>query len=219
MGTDERSFDRDYWEERYAAPGHTWSGDPNPVLVTEVTPLRPARALDIGSGEGADALWLARQGWRVTAVDIAATALEKARARAESVDPDAAARIDWQQHDITAWSPEPQTYDLVSCQFMHLPQPHITALFCALAAAVAPGGALLIVGHDVNDVGENSRHRGHLAELMFSADEVLAAITDEGLQINVAESRQRQKAETPVSEFIHDVVVLASRAAESDNPR
>ncbi|MBX3311088.1 MAG: class I SAM-dependent methyltransferase [Cryobacterium sp.] len=208
----EHEFGREYWEERYSASGLAWSGNPNPVLVTEATRLTPGRALDIGSGEGADAIWLAQQGWHVTGIDIAVSALTKARTRAEALDPIAAARIDWQQHDVTEWSPPPLAYDLVSAQFMHLPEPARTTLFRSLAAAVAPGGRLLIVGHDVADVGPDSPHKGHLSDLMFGVEDVLAAIAPEGLHVEVAESRRRNAAPAPGSEFHHDVVVLASRA-------
>ncbi len=208
----DHSFDRQYWEDRYAAEGLAWSGDPNPVLVTEAAQLAPGRALDIGCGEGADAFWLAEQGWQVTAVDIAVNALDKAQAHAESVDPEAAARIGWQQHDLTEWSPAPQAFDLVSSQFMHLPRPTMTTLFRSLSAAVAPGGTLLIVGHDASDVDEGSEHHAHLGELMFTVEEVLAAIKDDGLQVKVAESRQREAAPPNGREFVHDVVVMASRS-------
>ncbi|WP_427018056.1 class I SAM-dependent methyltransferase [Pseudarthrobacter sp. P1] len=217
MGADEQLFDRTYWEDRYAAPGLAWSGDPNPVLVVEATGLAPGRALDIGSGEGADALWLAARGWLVTGVDIAVNALEKARARAESVDQAAADRIEWKQRDLTVWAPEPLSYDLVSAQFMHLPEPARTTLFRALAAAVAPGGTLLIVGHDVSDLDAGG-HRAHLAELMFDVGDVLAAIDGESLRIEVAESRAREAAgEDPAKATMRDVVVRATRALKGSH--
>lgn len=205
-------FDRAYWEDRYAAPGLTWSGNPNPWLVSETAALRPGRALDVGSGEGGDALWLATRGWNVTGIDIAQAALDKARARIESVDPAAAARIDWQQRDLSSWAPEPLSFDLVSSQFMHLPKPMSTTVFGALAAAVAPGGTLLVVGHDVSE--EQGEHRAHLAELMFTVDDVLAAIAGEGLRVDSAESRSRV---APLGDHDHasvrDIVVKATRAS------
>lgn len=209
--TDDNLFDREYWEERYAEPRLSWSGEPNPVLVTEASVLTPGRALDVGSGEGADALWLAQQGWHVTGIDIAENALEKARTHAETVAPGAAARIDWQQQDITKWSPEPQSYDLVSAQFMHLPEPSRSTLFRSLAVAVAPAGTLLIVGHDASDFDEDSDHLTHLVEKMFSIYDVFTAIKGEGLHIDVAESRQRSAPVRGGSDFLHDVVVMASR--------
>lgn len=212
MSHEEPLFDRRYWEDRYATPGFAWSGDPNPVLVTETSSLTPGRALDIGSGEGGDALWLAARGWRVTGVDIAQSALDKARARAESVDPDAATRMEWQQRDLTVWAPPPAAYDLVSSQFMHLPDPARAGLFRALAAAVAPGGTLLIVGHDLSDL-DSGAHRMHHVELMFGVDDVLAAIEGEGLLVEVAESRSRTApAAAGGTTTVRDVVVRARRA-------
>ncbi|WP_341952089.1 class I SAM-dependent methyltransferase [Salinibacterium sp. TMP30] len=213
MGNDENRADREFWEDRYAAKSLSWSGNPNPVLVTEATGLTPGRALDIGCGEGADALWLAQQGWQVTGVDIATNALDKARAHAECVDPAAAARIDWQQHDVTMWAPEPRSFDLVSVQFMHLSKPIIATLFRSLAAAVAPRGTLLIVGHDASDTDEGSHNRAHLAELMYSADDVLDVIKDEMLRIEIAEPRSRHVTSAEGVEIVHDVVVKVSRTA------
>jgi SAM-dependent methyltransferase len=155
---DANPFGRDYWEDRYAAHGLAWSGIPNPVLVAETTTLAPGRALDVGSGEGGDAHWLAARGWHVTGVDIAAAAVAKARAGIDSIDPVAASRIVWQQRDVTQWAPEPRSFDLISSQFMHLPEPMRSALFRSLAAGVAPGGTLLIVGHgaDLENGGPSS---------------------------------------------------------------
>lgn len=216
MSSIEHDSAREYWEARYAAAERAWSGNPNPVLVQEATHLRPGRALDIGSGEGADALWLAQHGWLVTGVDIAANALAKACAHTESADSEAAARIDWQQRDLTRWQPEAGSYDLVSSQFLHLPEPNRSEVFASLAAAVAPGGTLLIVGHDVSDVGPDSPHRGRLARLMFGVQDVLAAIGDQELHIEFAESRKRHGEVPAGSEFLHDVVVKASRAPSAD---
>ncbi len=212
MNAHENSFNREFWEERYGAPGLAWSGNPNPVLVTEARTLAPGLALDVGCGEGADTLWLAQHGWRVTGVDFAANALQKARAHAESIDQDSAARIDWERRDLTEWSPEPRSFDLVLAQFMHLPEPAMSTLLGSLAAAVAPGGTLLVVGHDASDFDANSEHRAHLREKMFSVDDVLAAIKNEDLQVEIAESRRRHDAPGKEGEFVHDIVVKASRA-------
>ena len=193
-------FDRAYWEVRYGAPGLTWTGNPNAVLVQEAATLAPGRALDIGSGEGGDALWLAGRGWAVTGVDISQNALDKARVRAEAVG----VSVTWEQHDLTEWTPEPRSFDLVTAHFMHLADPARGALFRALAAAVAPGGTLLVVGHDVTG---HEEHRDHMADLMFGVDDVLAAIDGEGLRVEVAESRLRSGGE------LRDVVVRATRDA------
>jgi SAM-dependent methyltransferase len=213
LGTaDEEPFGRAYWEERYAEPGLTWSGKPNAVLVSEAAGLTPGRALDIGSGEGGDALWLAQHGWSVTGVDISANALDKARSRIELADRSAAELIRWEQHDLSEWLPRAQSFDLVSSHFMHLPEPVRGRLFRSLAAAVAPGGTLLIVGHDVSDTN-SGLHRADHPELMFGASDVLTAIESERLSVAVAESRERHvTGGHDTATVMRDIVVKAVRA-------
>ncbi|WP_330177403.1 methyltransferase domain-containing protein [Streptomyces sp. NBC_01498] len=149
-GTDGNGADgtnEEFWDARYGESDRIWSGDPNAVLVREITGLTPGRALDLGSGEGGDAIWLAGQGWRVTACDISGVALARARRHAAEKGAEIADRIDWQRHDLGTSFPT-GTYDLVSAQFLHSPGdlPREEILRSA-AAAVAPGGVLLIVGH------------------------------------------------------------------------
>ena len=93
-------FDEQSFEERYRATDALWSGRPNTQLVREAADLPPGTALDVGCGEGADAIWLAERGWQVTAVDFARTALERGRAQAESRGPEVAGRIRWVQLDV-----------------------------------------------------------------------------------------------------------------------
>lgn len=137
-----------------------WSGRPNPQLVAEAAELAPGRALDVGCGEGADAVWLAQRGWQVTAVDIADTALRRAAGHAAEAGADVADRITWTRADLREQPPAEGRYDLVSAQFMHLPGDTRRPLFARLAAAVTPGGTLLIVGHHPSDL-RTSAHRMH----------------------------------------------------------
>jgi len=141
-----------FWDERYGSRDALWSGNPNPQLVAEAADLVPGTALDVGCGEGADAIWLAERGWRVTAVDISAVALERGAAQAAKRGADVARRIDWRHEDLTAWVPAEASYDLVSAQFMHLPKNVRESFFRVLAAAVTAGGSLLIVGHHPSDL-------------------------------------------------------------------
>ncbi|MFI6644756.1 methyltransferase [Streptomyces sp. NPDC050504] len=137
----------EFWDGFYGEKDRIWSGNPNVVLVREAAGLAPGRALDLGCGEGADAVWLARQGWRVTGVDISRVALERAAGHAADAGEEVASRIDWQRHDLAETFPEGE-FDLVSVQFLHstveLPRERI--LYRA-ARAVAAGGVLLIEGH------------------------------------------------------------------------
>ncbi|MFE3138271.1 class I SAM-dependent methyltransferase [Streptomyces scopuliridis] len=134
-----------FWEDFYRAKDAVWSGDANPMLVREVTGLASGTALDLGCGEGADAIWLARGGWRVTAVDVSSTALDRAAGHAAAAG--VAERIDWQRHDLGLSFPT-GAFDLVSAQFLHSPVeiPRDRILRSA-ASAVAPGGTLLVAGH------------------------------------------------------------------------
>jgi chemotaxis protein methyltransferase CheR len=134
-----------FWEERYRQKNRIWSGRVNPVMAAIVEPLRPGRVLDLGCGEGGDAVWLARHGWLVTGVDISAIALE--RSAAHVAEAGLADRVTFERHNLADGFPEGE-FDLVSAQFLQSPIdfPHDQVLRRA-AAAVAPGGMLLIVEH------------------------------------------------------------------------
>ncbi|MEU4822450.1 MFS transporter [Actinomadura sp. NPDC023710] len=160
-----------YWDSRYSEHHAMWSGEPNAVLVQEAAELEPGTALDLGCGEGADAVWLARRGWRVTAVDISGVALE--RAAGHAAEAGVADRVDWQRRDLAASFPE-GSYDLVSAQFLHSPadMPREEVLRAA-AGAVAPGGVLLVVGHAGPPPWDPDAHPGvHLP----TPDEILASL-------------------------------------------
>lgn len=142
----EHTTDRELWDARYSEHDRVWSGEPNAVLVEEAAGLEPGTALDLGCGEGADAVWLARRGWRVTAVDVSGVALERAARHAEAAG--VGDRIDWQRRDLGTSFPE-GTYDLVSAAFLHSPGEGLPRerILRDAAAAVAPGGVLLVIGH------------------------------------------------------------------------
>lgn len=136
---------RSFWETFYRDRQHVWSGAPNGALVRYVGPLTPGTALDLGCGEGADAVWLAQHGWQVTAVDVSRTALERAAIRAAEAG--VAERIDWQQRDLAVSMPSDR-FDLVSAQYLHSPVDLArTDILRRAASAVVPGGRLLVVGH------------------------------------------------------------------------
>ena len=153
--------EQQFWDDRYREDSHIWSGNPNVVLVREVADLPPGTALDLGCGEGADAVWLAVRGWQVTAVDISEVALDRARARAAEAG--LGDRIDWQRHDLGASFPA-GTFDLVSAQFLHsrgdLPREKVLR---AAATAVNRGGVLLIEGHaDFGPFGHRAQDHGDI---------------------------------------------------------
>ncbi|TQM14901.1 class I SAM-dependent methyltransferase [Pseudonocardia kunmingensis] len=136
-----------FWDEFYAAEERIWSGNANPLLVQEVEAFPPGTALDLGCGEGADAIWLARNGWRVTAVDIAGEALRRGAEHAREAG--VADAVRWERHDLSRSFPDGE-FDLVSAQFLHSPvarEGERDAILRRAAAAVAPGGVLLVAGH------------------------------------------------------------------------
>lgn len=134
-----------FWEEHYGANERVWSGRVNVQLAKIVEPLAPGRALDLGCGEGADAIWLAGRGWQVVAVDVSKTALDRAAQDAAAAG--VAERIRFEWHDLTETFPE-GGFDLVSAQFFHSPlDVDRTAALRRAAGAVVPGGSLLIVDH------------------------------------------------------------------------
>ncbi|NYD77442.1 SAM-dependent methyltransferase [Arthrobacter cupressi] len=175
------------WDDRYREQSRIWSGQPNPQLVAEAGSLVPDRAqdtaLDLGCGEGADAIWLAQRGWRVTAVDVSAVALE--RAAGHAADSGVEERITFERRDLATWRPG-AGYGLVSSQYLHSSLLDWRASAAMAARAVAPGGTLLLVGH--------FPHGQHSAREMFYTPEELAEALDGVLgtwTVHVLETRER----------------------------
>jgi SAM-dependent methyltransferase len=199
-----------WWDELYGSRERVWSGAANAALVRLAADLTPGTALDLGCGEGGDAVWLAARGWQVTAVDISTVAL--ARAAAHAVEAGVADRIDWQRHDLAVSFPA-GSYDLVSAHFLHAPaelgMPRERVLLAA-AAAVAPGGTLLVVGHA--DFPPWSEHDHH--ERLATAAEVLdgLALAPDRWRVQRVESAPRQ-ATGPDGQgtVLNDAVVMAQR--------
>lgn len=168
----------EFWEARYLThrgeSGRVWSGHVNATVAQQVAGLEPGTALELGSGEGADALWLAAEGWTVTAVDISARAL--AVGAAEAARQGLAERIEWVQADLAAWQPQAE-YDLVTSAFLHSPvELPREAILRRAAGAVAPGGRLLVVGHGAFPPGSHHEHEAEDAPPLPTTDEVLAAL-------------------------------------------
>jgi SAM-dependent methyltransferase len=192
------------WDERYSGSDRMFSGNPNFALVTEVGGLRPGRALDVGCGEGADAVWLAGQGWAVTALDVSRVALERAALHAG----EAAVQVEWVHSGLVEAVLPAAGFDLVSVQYPALPSSPDRAAEHALLAAVAPGGLLLAVFHAGFD-GEAAKARG-----IDPADYVLLpdvlSVLDDGWEAEVDEERPR---DVPAGggQHTHDVVLKARR--------
>ena len=186
--TDDEVHDRAWWEERYRSAPGLWSGRPNDALVEEASELPPGRALDAGAGEGGDALWLAGRGWQVTALDLSQVAIERgARAAAEHGLAD---RVEWRQADLAEEPPPAGAFDLVTSAFLHPPADVRQKVLGGLAAAVAPGGTLLVVNHDPSDLALGIRTDAR-PEYFASAAELAAMLDPAEWEVQVAEARPR----------------------------
>jgi SAM-dependent methyltransferase len=195
------------WDERYSeGDGSMWSGQPNGRLTAEVTALPPGRALDVGCGEGADAMWLAQQGWAVTAIDISDVALRRAREVAQGNG----AAVGWVWGDALRAPFRARSFDLVSMQYPALPKAPGEAAVRALLGTVRPGGTLLAVYHDLDEEhAEHMRSRGFDPADYVGADE-LRALLDDGFAIesHAVEPRIDPPPDNP---HIADVVLRARR--------
>jgi trans-aconitate methyltransferase len=197
------------WEFRYAQAPRRWSGNPNATLVDLVGGLTPGRAVDLGCGEGADAIWLARQGWSVLGIDISPTAV--ARARGAALEAGVDDRATFEAHDLSTWEPADEI-DLVTASFLHsreeLPR---TEILRRAAAHVAPGGHVAIVSHA--EVPPWSEHAAHHDDLLLDAPGEVAALgLGDEWGVEIAEHRERS-ATSPAGEpaTLDDVAVLLRR--------
>jgi SAM-dependent methyltransferase len=193
------------WDERYAEREQLWSGDPNGALVAEVDGLTPARVLDVGCGEGADSVWLARGGWDVTALEVSGVALKRARRHAK----DAGVAVHWVHAGLVEAALPPATFELVSAQYPALLRTPDATAERALLAAVAPGGVLLFVHHAGMD--EQPVHDSRFDPADFVWPEMVAALLDDDWQVEVNERRPRVAPDGGAGAHHADDLVLRAR--------
>ncbi|HEY5471926.1 MAG TPA: class I SAM-dependent methyltransferase [Candidatus Limnocylindrales bacterium] len=154
------------WDERHREGDFEGEG-PNPTLVLGVAGLLPGTALELAAGSGTNAVWLAGQGWRTTAVDWSPVGLANGHAKAQA----AGVEVEWLERDLFAWSPPVRSFDLVVIVYLHLPPDERGPVYAAAAAAVAPRGRLLVVGHDRLNATEGEGGPPDTVRL-FTADEI-----------------------------------------------
>ncbi|URN08221.1 methyltransferase domain-containing protein [Actinomadura madurae] len=215
----EHEFDKDYWERHWqdeSGPASMAGHSPNPYLAREAGDLVPGTALDAGCGAGAEAIWLASRGWRVTAADISSAALARAaeRAAASGVASGAAngvsERLRWVEADLSVWTPDTR-FDLVTTHYAHPAMPQLD-FYARIAGWVAPGGTLLIVGH-LHRHGHDEGS-GHFppAEASATAAAITARLDRTAWDVVTAEETDRTLTGHGGGETVlHDVVVRAVR--------
>ena len=199
-------MDSRQWDERYSGDELVWTSRPNQFLVAEVVGLPAGRAVDLACGEGRNSIWLAEQGWEVTGVDFSPVGLAKAKRFANLWG----VQITWVESAVENWTPPPGGFDLVASLYLQLPQPVRSATLAIAASAVAPGGTLLVVAHDVDNL-----IRGYGGppnpDVLYRVSEVTEAVVDAGLTIERAEQAVRVVDTDDGPRDAIDTVVRAKR--------
>ena len=180
-------MDANAWDERYAASELVWSAGPNRFVAEELADLPPGTAVDLAAGEGRNAIWLARRGWSVTAVDFSRVALDKGRTLAGDT------ALEWVCADATTWRP-PQPVDLVVVAYLQLPADQRRAAVRGAVESLAPGGTFLLVAHDSTNLTEGTGGPQDPAVLM-TAEDVLADL--DGLPLEVVRAERVAREVSP----------------------
>jgi SAM-dependent methyltransferase len=196
-------MERDDWDRRYAEKELIWSAGPNQFVAELLDAVPPGRALDVATGEGRNAIWLAERGWRVTAVDFSTAGLAKARALAEGRGVD----VEWVNADVREYEPA-GGFDLALIAYLHLPAGQNAAVLRRAAAALAPGGTLLLIGHDRSNLTDGIGGPQD-PDVLHTPEDVVAAL--DGLAIRRAE-RVHRTVETDAHRGVAiDTLVIATR--------
>ncbi|MFD3993487.1 class I SAM-dependent methyltransferase [Streptomyces sp. NPDC058583] len=193
------------WDNRYADRQQLWSGRPNGALVAEVAGLARGRVLDVGCGEGADAVWLARRGWDVTALEVSGVALERAAGHAR----DAGVAVRWVHATLTDAALPPASFDLVSAQYPALLRTPDAAAERALTAAVAVGGVLLLVHHAGMDTRQPDESGFDPADYVWPS--MVTALLGDDWVVEVDEQRARVAPDGGAGAHHTDDLVLRAR--------
>ena len=143
-------MDASDWNARYDTAELIWKGEPNQFLPAEVEGLPVGTALDLACGEGRNAVWLATRGWQVTGVDFSEVGLSKAQRLAE----DNSVSGTWITADATTWTPPTGGFGLVIVFYLQLPTHQLAKALRTAVSAMAAGGTLLVVAHDLLNLSE-----------------------------------------------------------------
>lgn len=197
-------MDAQAWDDRYRSAQLLWGAGPNRRFADVVGDLPPGRALDLACGEGRNAVWLATKGWQVTAVDFSPVALE----RAAQLAADRGVAVDLVRDDVRTWTPPASAFDLVVLLYVHLSSADLRRLHTTAAAAVAPGGTLVVIGHDRRNIAEGHGGPQDLDRLL---DPAVVAGQLGSLHVATAETVTRPVDTDPPATAL-DTYVRAERA-------
>ncbi|PKQ26478.1 MAG: SAM-dependent methyltransferase [Actinobacteria bacterium HGW-Actinobacteria-4] len=200
------------WDRRYSTE-RMWSGNPNGSLVAEVAEMPPGRALDVGAGEGADALWLAERGWNVTASDVSSVALDRIATEAGS----RGLVLDYQRADANSLNAiEPAAFDLVIAFYASIPLTPDRRGVHTILNAVAPGGTVLVVNHDPHPMRAGTGHHDHApmydVDAYLSCDDFAEVIGDSpDWVIELNDKRARPLGSASAQRHVDDIIFRARR--------
>ncbi|WP_316525823.1 class I SAM-dependent methyltransferase [Kitasatospora brasiliensis] len=183
-------MDSQDWDDRYAASELVWGVEPNRWVVREMAGHTPGHALDLAAGEGRNAIWLAAQGWEVTGLDFSAVALERAERLTAELPDEVADRLTWRHGDARTVEAPAAGYDLVLVAYLQLPAADRRDALRRAADALAPGGTLLVIGHDLSNLTEGVGGPQDPA-VLFTPEDVLADLADHKLRTVRAERVHR----------------------------
>jgi len=183
------------WDERYAASELVWSATPNQFVASELADLRPGRAADLAAGEGRNALWLAEQGWEVTAVDFSLTGLDKGRALQERHERGRDLHVDWVHGDVLTFESGPVPYDLVVLAYLQLTEDERRTAVRRAFGALREGGTFFLVAHDTTNLTEGTGGPTD-ASVLYTAEEVLGDLDGERFEVVRAERVRRVVPDT-----------------------
>jgi SAM-dependent methyltransferase len=207
-------MDAQTWDARYDQAELLWGIEPNIFVADEMSALQPGRALDVACGEGRNAIWLANHGWHVVGVDFSAEGLKRAQQLA--LRSGVADRVDFRLVDVVIDAPPAESFDAVIVAYLQLEQGARRAALRNVAAALAPGGTMLVVGHDTTNLTEGAGGPQDVA-VLFSPQDVVADLSDlPGLTVQKAE---RVRRPVPGNERAAiDALVRLRREGREENP-
>jgi SAM-dependent methyltransferase len=197
------------WDERHAAGDFEGDG-PNPTLVVAVSGQRVGRSLELAAGSGTNAVWLAEQGWQTTAVDWSPVGLANGRAKAAA----ARVEVEWLERDLVTWSPPARAFDLVVIVYLHLPPEERRPVYSRAAAAVAPGGRLVVVGHDRLNATQGEGGPPD-PERLFTAAEIGAELLADDRALAIERAEVVRRVPPPGRAPIDALLVVRRRDAGS----
>ena len=188
------------WDERYSGRELVWSVTPNQFVVSELEHLTPGRALDVASGEGRNAIWLADRGWRVTAVDFSAAGLAKARALQEAHESSGSMDVDWVHADVLEYDAETGGYDLALLAYLQLPADQRRESVRRAFDALAPDGTLFVIAHDSTNLTEGAGGPPD-PTVLFTAEDILDDLA--GYEFRVDRAERVARVVVPANDHEH----------------